>query len=961
MPKAQSFAYYVGPGGGQAYEFRREGRNRIRATLIQRRANGEEVPTRSQVLTARRVNEKARELERKGWRLEVLNPPPTLSKREGAPRIISQAEYDRARQASYGGKFVSTYRSPTHKLGYPLGTVRVDDYTSPYGHEYAVLKLIPISRLQTPELDTEGKLEPKKRAHAETYIEWWLRGLEPPPVEVLETEAGGLRLVDGHRRVVALRRLGKKTIKAWVYPIMPHPEGVTDSQGRVLRVGATVEHAPPKGMQRKNPPQTIRVGDEWAKLTVLKLANEALSCDDEDILAETRRGPYLIRFYDLETTILWIALIKGNTIIGAGTFDRIGTDWVERSQAVLRQYQRKGIYSSVLRWMRDHVAPASVEGDNQQSPAMQAAWKKAGARDEGEYFVLDNPKRRGKQGSTRKNPTIDVPTPEDEGAYLQQLKRLRRSERSAKRMTDKLKAEGRPYKHMFRIWHDIMLERHNIARDRVIQLTHKLIHDGALAVELKHPSTKRRIIVSRIPRPGMKNYWRTTFMRESGTPTGHVEKPRLLEALEEIPAGFRPIRAAFPTLQEPAVAANPKIKGPRYRVQVLDRRARQWKDRSKHHKGGAATNAAYKLIDSGDRFVRIFDTNLGLVVAKAMPAKSSPDPQPYPVEIKGRTIQVYRMGPDRSNERRLGLMRPAEGSTKNNPSTMTLAQVEKWVPEARKRGVSKVARSGGGFVAALRRAGSVSKLPEAWKRKRQAFIARHMAQGRKEALWKNGRPSRRALALIMWAYMPPRRNTVTKKTNPVHEEVKYFTRGGKKYVRILFDYDPKTEDPKELVSHASDTFGMDVVSWKKAGKRVISLTLREGQTKSNPVHKAGTHRGYTIWKYKMGPTASGWWYEATGPGGASVSGSFRSMKAIRAGIDRSIGFDRSIKSNPLIKGYSDSSISKNISQLMNEGYPQKQAVAIALSTARTAAKSAGKMGRYRELKNNPPEIIVTRR
>jgi hypothetical protein len=88
---------------------------------------------------------------------------------------------------------------------------------------------------------------------------------------------------------------------------------------------------------------------------------------------------------------------------------------------------------------------------------------------------------------------------------------------------------------------------------------------------------------------------------------------------------------------------------------------------------------------------------------------------------------------------------------------LDLAVVESFVYRMQKAGVSEVARSKGGFLPAFRKAGGdPSKLSVTWRKRRDAFIARHIAQANAngEELIRATGPSRRHLALIAWAYSP---------------------------------------------------------------------------------------------------------------------------------------------------------------------------------------------------------------
>lgn len=75
--------------------------------------------------------------------------------------------------------------------------------------------------------------------------------------------------------------------------------------------------------------------------------------------------------------------------------------------------------------------------------------------------------------------------------------------------------------------------------------------------------------------------------------------------------------------------------------------------------------------------------------------------------------------------------------------------IKKLFPEMEREGVSLVARGKTdktGFLEVYKKYGV--NLPEEWKKKRENFIKRHMAQYEKKPTY------RRYLALVAWAYQP---------------------------------------------------------------------------------------------------------------------------------------------------------------------------------------------------------------
>ena len=98
---------------------------------------------------------------------------------------------------------------------------------------------LPLDGLYLPELDSSGRLQPEKRKYLDGYTERAKAGERAPSINVIEMESGKLRVVDGHRRVMAARAAGKTTIRALVSPLIDTPDGKKEATAElVAKMGA---------------------------------------------------------------------------------------------------------------------------------------------------------------------------------------------------------------------------------------------------------------------------------------------------------------------------------------------------------------------------------------------------------------------------------------------------------------------------------------------------------------------------------------------------------------------------------------------------------------------------------------------------------------------------------------------------------------------------------------------------
>jgi hypothetical protein len=102
----------------------------------------------------------------------------------------------------------------------PDGSWAIHTSAWPTGHDVFKLVTLPVAQL----VPTEDVRDNGRYGDAERYAQWLLDGLVPPPIHLVETAAGELRVINGHRRLRAHQLAGVTFIKAWLSPSCWHSD-----------------------------------------------------------------------------------------------------------------------------------------------------------------------------------------------------------------------------------------------------------------------------------------------------------------------------------------------------------------------------------------------------------------------------------------------------------------------------------------------------------------------------------------------------------------------------------------------------------------------------------------------------------------------------------------------------------------------------------------------------------------
>jgi hypothetical protein len=142
-----------------------------------------------------------------------------------------------------GKQIGSSRTTPARYPDVPLGAWKIErQFRSLHGHFIDQLLELDPHTLTIAEHDyTDPRCNPEgRRWDAERYACWMEEGSVPPPITVVETDSGTLRVSDGHRRTAAAK-IVRQSIRAWVSWAVPLDK--RDCEGTPIKTGLTIELA----------------------------------------------------------------------------------------------------------------------------------------------------------------------------------------------------------------------------------------------------------------------------------------------------------------------------------------------------------------------------------------------------------------------------------------------------------------------------------------------------------------------------------------------------------------------------------------------------------------------------------------------------------------------------------------------------------------------------------------------
>ena len=117
----------------------------------------------------------------------------------------------------------------------PIGTWVKADYKLADSQPIYQVRELPLDNLYLPEAMEDGRLQPEKRSYVDGYADRLRAGEAAPGISVIEMKDGRMRVVDGHRRVMAARAAGRGAIRALVSPLIDTPGGKQEATSELLQ------------------------------------------------------------------------------------------------------------------------------------------------------------------------------------------------------------------------------------------------------------------------------------------------------------------------------------------------------------------------------------------------------------------------------------------------------------------------------------------------------------------------------------------------------------------------------------------------------------------------------------------------------------------------------------------------------------------------------------------------------